>query len=122
MPLPSQSFSVVKAAEQVAWVRLTLPNLDDGVAEAVGPELQALAEQLAGVELRLDMDEVDYLGSTALGKLVVLHKKLAAAGGRLVLVNVNDFPYELFQVTRLNEVLDVRRKGADSGALATTCP
>jgi anti-anti-sigma regulatory factor len=44
-----------------------------------------------------------------LGKLVGLHKRVRAAGGELTLLNVAGVVYEVFEVTRLHQFLDVRR-------------
>ena len=53
----------------------------------------------------------------ALGKFVALHKRVRAGGGRLALVNVVDTVYEVFAVTRLNQVLDVRPAASGIGCL-----
>jgi len=119
MVLHSHAFFTVKAVGAVTVVKFTTPDLNDNVAETVGPELVKLAEQVGSGELRLDLNEVNYLSSTALGKLVVLKKRIASAGGKLALVNVNDFPYDLFRLTRLVEVLDVRPKRLESEICST---
>ena len=49
-----------------------------------------------------------------LSRLVALHKRVRAAGGELVLANVTDPVYEVICLTRLHEVLDVRRPDAGS--------
>jgi anti-anti-sigma factor len=41
--------------------------------------------------------------------LVALHKQLRARRGHLALVNVTDIVSEVFAVTRLDSVLDIRR-------------
>jgi anti-anti-sigma factor len=43
-----------------------------------------------------------------LGALVGLHKQMRNRGGRLVLLNVQPRAYEVFTLTRLTEVMDVR--------------
>ena len=71
-----------------------------------------LAEQLAhlaGTEARLDFRAVEYIESRELGALVLLNRKVRDAGGRLALVNVRPFVAGVFEVTRLDTILDVRR-------------
>jgi anti-sigma B factor antagonist len=70
--------------------------------------LGRLVDGLSQPDLVVDLQDVRYLTSTALGKLVALHKRVKAAGGRLTLMGVGDHVYEVFRVTRLHEILDVR--------------
>jgi anti-anti-sigma factor len=51
---------------------------------------------------------VTRLTSTGLGKLLVLLKRVRASGGQLAVDNAEPEVYEVFQVTRLVPVLDVR--------------
>ena len=46
-------------------------------------------------------------------EIVALHKRASAAGGQLVLSNLTDGVYEVFDVTRLTRALDVRRRTPD---------
>jgi len=52
---------------------------------------------------------VDYVDSRELGALVVLNREVKASGGRLALVNVGTFVAGVFDVTRLDTILDIRR-------------
>jgi anti-anti-sigma factor len=56
---------------------------------------------------------VTYLNSSALGLLLQLHKRLRARGGRLVVSNLAPQMYEVFEVTRLHTLLDIRPAGSD---------
>ena len=115
------SANAARGAGPVTLVTLTTKDLIDSVADALGQELDALGANFSAGELRLDLGQVQYLSSTTLGKFLALHKQVRTAGGRLSLVNVGTFLYEVFSVTRLTGVLDVRRKGgaAEGRALAT---
>ncbi len=79
--------------------------LDEANIEAVGRELFALVDVDGRKEIILDFDLVEYLSSAALGKLITMHKKVAAAKGRLVLCNIHKDILEVFQLTRLDQVL-----------------
>jgi anti-anti-sigma factor len=59
----------------------------------------------------LNLAEVSFLTAGGLGKLVALHKELLARGGSLILCNVDAEVYQVFELVRLTEVLDVRRSG-----------
>jgi anti-anti-sigma factor len=56
----------------------------------------------------LDLAAVRFVSGTGLGKLVALHHRVAARGGRLTLTRVDPLVYE---VTRLTRLLDVHRGG-----------
>jgi anti-sigma B factor antagonist len=99
----------VEEFEDVTLVRLVTKDLGEDHIQAVGGELSALADRLAHGRLTLDLSEVHYLTSTALGMLVALHKRLLARRGHLALTNVADIVFEVFAVTRLDRVLDIRR-------------
>jgi anti-anti-sigma factor len=77
-----------------------------------GQSGQAVAKRLrrhANERVRLDFRHVEQVTASGLGQLVEFHKQLRAIGGRLTLVNVRAMPYEVFEVTHLTRVLDVRR-------------
>ncbi len=57
----------------------------------------------------VDLSGVEYPTAACLGQLVALNRWLRASGGRLVVDRVGERAYEVFEVTRLTEVLDVRR-------------
>lgn len=79
--------------------------LDEANIEVVGRELFALVEVDGRTEIILDFDRVEYLSSAALGKLITMHKKVVSAKGKLVLCNIHQDILEVFQLTRLDQVL-----------------
>jgi anti-anti-sigma factor len=101
------SFHVHTAGEE-SVITLSAQALRDPTAEAVGEGLLRLADEPGRLRLRLDLGEVPYLNSEWLGKLVALHKAVRRRGGRLTLVNVAAPLYEIFRITCLHQVLDVR--------------
>ena len=56
----------------------------------------------------LDLGGVRIPTAGGLGALVTLHQRLRAGGGTLTLLNVRPWVYEVFELMRLTEVLDVR--------------
>jgi anti-anti-sigma factor len=94
----------VSEHDGVRVVRLALESLL-GVDEVnrVGRALGALAEG-EGRRLVLDLTNVKYAGSAALGMLLDLSSSLAARGGRLVLSGAGHIE-SLLRVTRAREVL-----------------
>jgi anti-sigma B factor antagonist len=66
---------------------------------------EALGESNAIV---LDFKDVDYMASAGLRVLVAAQKKLRVSGGRLRLINVRKEVMEVFEITGLDEILDIR--------------
>lgn len=100
----------VQSSENRIDVRFNVRSLTEQNTPAVGDELTEVATCAGPAELRLDFTGVDYFGSLVLAKLVGLHKRMAQAGGRLLVVNLEPHLFELFQVTRLATLLSVRPK------------
>ncbi len=94
---------------EVTLVRVLVKELGEEEIQAIGGELSAIADGLDHGQLTLDLGQVRFLTSTALGTFMALHRRLGDRGGQLVLANVTDIVYEVFEVTCLNHVLDIRR-------------
>ena len=91
-----------------------IPDARFGAPDGVSPDqrLLRLVEELAWPQLTLDFGAVDFLSSLGLETLLTVHKQLRARDGRLAVVNVRPHIYEIFAVTRLTTVLDVRGQEA----------
>jgi anti-sigma B factor antagonist len=100
------------AAGDAAVITLTPRTLEDPTAEAVGGLLFWVADLAGPHRLAVDLGELPRVTSMLLGKLVALHRKVQGRGGRLAVVNVPGPVYEVFRVTRLDTVLDVRPQEA----------
>ena len=72
--------------------------------------LRRLDENLGEVKtavVRIDFSDVDLFTSEGLGRLIVLHRKLQAKKGRLVLFNINRDVLDVFKITKLDKLLDL---------------
>jgi anti-sigma B factor antagonist len=99
----------VNHTEQEIVVRFPRhPALDAGVVEEVAGQLTRLVESQRPRTLLLDFAGVTYLSAAALGTFVALNKRLGTIGGRVVLTNLCAPLYEIFEVTRLHRVLEIR--------------
>jgi anti-anti-sigma factor len=92
------------AVEEVIVVRL----VDSVLNEASLRGVQRLLDEADAPVVQLDLSSVRLPTAEGLGALVILSKELRARGGGLVLVNVPATTYDVFVLTRLVEVLDVR--------------
>jgi anti-sigma B factor antagonist len=82
--------------------------LDEETTFRIQDQLLALAEESNRQTVVLDFTNVDCLSSTALGALVHLHKCLIAAGRHLTIKDLHPQVYEVFTVTRLDTILDLK--------------
>lgn len=93
---------------QVAVVQL----VDDKVMDAeriamLGEELLSLADSQQGAKVLINMDNVRFLSSSAINKLIVLERRLTGNGGDLKLSNLSPEVEEVFNITQLSSVFDI---------------
>jgi anti-sigma B factor antagonist len=84
----------------------TLSLREDNIPH-IATELFQVADRLGRRTLSFDLGKVDFLTSNALGELIKLHKRVRTGGGRLTLCNASHAVYEVFEITRLHEVMDI---------------
>jgi anti-sigma B factor antagonist len=82
--------------------------LDEGNIQIIGNQLFGMIDTDGRRKIILDFTNVEYLSSAALGKLITLEKKVKAAKGKLRLCNIRPDIYEVFVITRLNKLFDIR--------------
>ncbi|NDC54644.1 MAG: anti-sigma factor antagonist [Planctomycetia bacterium] len=88
--------------------------LDEASIQELGAELFGLVEQLNRKSILLNFTDVEFLSSAALGKLITLDRKVKAAKGRLKMSNIRPEILEVFQITKLNKVFDIRKDEAEA--------
>ncbi|HEV3341015.1 MAG TPA: STAS domain-containing protein [Pirellulales bacterium] len=88
--------------------------LDEASIQELGTELFQLVEQENRGKLVLNFTKVDFLSSAALGKLITLDKKVKARSGKLKLSNIRPEIYEVFAITKLNKLFDIKDDEADA--------
>ena len=98
--------------EEAVVVRFAPPavSLDESNAPSLGEFFNRLIDGGGPVRLIVDLGNVAYLSSLGLGVFVGLHRRMRARGGQLTLRNLCAQTYEVFDVTRLTQVLDVQRQ------------
>ncbi len=88
--------------------------VEDVNIQQLGQELFQLVEAESRDRLLLNFSSVDFLSSAALGKLITLDKKTKAHGGILKLSNIRPEIYEVFAITKLDRLFDIRDDEADA--------
>ena len=88
--------------------------VEDINIQELGGEMFHLIEVDGRDKLLLNFSAVDFLSSAALGKLITLDRKMKAHGGTLKLCNIRPEIYEVFAITRLNRLFDIKDDEADA--------
>ncbi|WP_459557748.1 STAS domain-containing protein [Lacunimicrobium album] len=88
--------------------------LDENNIQMVGAELFGLVEEDGRMRIILDFTNVEYLSSAALGKLITMEKKVKTAGGKLRLCGIRPEIYEVFAITKLNKLFDIKDTQEDA--------
>ena len=88
--------------------------LDEANIQELGQELFHLVEDEKRGNLLLNFSSVEFLSSAALGKLITLDKKVKSHGGKLKLSNIRPEIYEVFAITKLNRLFDIKDDEADA--------
>jgi anti-sigma B factor antagonist len=114
MTVPSPHHLEVEQIGDVTVVNFTDKKiLDEQNIRIIGEQLFSLVDELGQRKILLNFGNVEYLSSAALGKFITLNKKVNAAGGRLILCNIDPQIYEVFEITKLNKLFGIRRKEDD---------
>ncbi len=88
--------------------------LDEGNIQELGQELFALVEDNGCKALLLNFSDVEFLSSAALGKLITLDRKVKENGGKLKFSNIRPEIYEVFVITKLHKLFDIKDDEADA--------
>jgi anti-sigma B factor antagonist len=88
--------------------------LDEASIQELGTELFGLVERDNRRSILLNFTDVEFLSSAALGKLITLDRKVKAAKGRLKMSNIRPEIFEVFQITKLNKIFDIRSDEAEA--------
>ena len=83
--------------------------LDEQNIQIIGEQLFGLVDNEGCKKLLLNFGNVEYLSSAALGKFISLNKKVQAKSGKLVMCNINDDIYEVFEITKLNKLFNIQK-------------
>jgi anti-sigma B factor antagonist len=88
--------------------------IEDLRIQELGQELIQLVEVDKQRKLVLNFSKVDFLSSAALGKLITLDRKMKNYNGSLKLCCIRPEIYEVFVITKLNRLFDIKEEEADA--------
>jgi anti-sigma B factor antagonist len=81
--------------------------IGDRDCREMGDQLDKLVDEAGHKRLLLDLDNVQYLSSPALTKLVLFRKKVEAAKGTIKLCGLSSDMQELFRLTRVDQIFKI---------------
>ena len=88
--------------------------VDSANIEEMGEELMSLVDKDKMKHILLNFEGVEFLSSAALNKLILIDKKVKQAGGNLRLCSLREEIKEVFTITRLDRVFDIRKTESDA--------
>lgn len=83
--------------------------LDEAKIQQIGTELNEKVAQATAGRLLLNFDNVTFMSSAMIGKVILVNKKCKAANINLKLCNISDNVMEVFKLMRLNKILDIQK-------------
>ena len=93
--------------DAVTVVRLKCKAVDDETMREIFSSVFSLATDAGRHYLVLNLASVSHLPSMGLGKLVMLSRKVQAAGGRLALCQLSTIVNQTLEITNLVDLFDV---------------
>ncbi len=91
--------------------------LDQETVEAIGGELQAVAEATEAKKIIIDLNRIELMTSTMIGQFVTFHNRCEKRGIALRFCNLSSEIQKLFKMLRLDTIFnisDTREKALDS--------
>ena len=108
MSQPKRQRIIVEDVGDIAVVQFVDKKiLDEQNIQLIGDDLFRLVDELGRRKVLLDFANVEFMSSAALGKLIRLHQRLAAVGGKLVLCSISKTILEIFEITKLDKRLTI---------------
>ncbi len=86
--------------------------IDEGRIQQISEDLMAIADKAESGKLLLNFNDVRFMSSSVLGRLVKLNKKCKADKIKLKLCNIAPDIMEVFRITKLNKVFEIEKDEA----------
>ena len=88
--------------------------VDSANIEEMGEEMFSIVDKDKCKDVLLNFDGVEFMSSAALNKLILMDKRVKGAQGKLRLCNLRAEILEVFTITRLNRVFDIKKTEAEA--------
>ena len=107
----SETFNTIVLEEKdgVSIIRFKESDILDQInIQEIGDEMNKIVEATPGIKLVVDFKGVEYLSSTALGKLITLKRRVDSKSGELRLCNIKESILEVFSITKLDTIFTIK--------------
>ena len=91
--------------------------IDPEAIQELGQELFDLVEREDRKKLVLNFENVEFLSSAALGKLITFEKKAKRNDSELILTNISPEIFQVFAITNLDKLFQIKDTEADALAV-----
>ena len=91
--------------------------IDEAEIQELGQELYDLVERDGRKKIVLNFSNVEFLSSAALGKLIGFDKRVKQHSAELMLSNIRPEIYEVFAITKLTKLFEIKDDEADALAV-----
>jgi len=111
-PLPQHPLLELAELGDVTLIRCRQSRIiDEQQAQQIGDLFQVLSQDQRRKKCVVNLEGVEAMTSSMVGKLIALHKRLRAAGGQLVVCSVSP-ELCVFEIGGLKKVFDIRENQA----------
>ena len=107
----AQEMAILERQELLSGIQLVRVKkqsiLDDLDINHINMELSKLIAEQQVTKLLLDFSAVEHCSSAALGMLITINNQIHQQKGVLKLCNIRPNIYEVFKITRLDQLFDI---------------
>jgi anti-anti-sigma factor len=109
MSLPEYEYITVRYVDAVAVVGFheTVAMFEGDKVHAVGKELIDLVESRKDPKILLNLSNAHFISSAMLANLVMLHRKIQVAKGRIKLCGLRPVIMDAFKVSRFDRIFEI---------------
>jgi anti-sigma B factor antagonist len=101
-------FLLLESRDETIVATVTRPSLsEEENIDIWGKDLLDLVDQYGCKQIVVSLENVTYITSAALGKLITLHRKLHRKDGRLVVCGILAGVDDVLQTSRLNDYFTI---------------
>ena len=107
----SETYNTIILEKQgdVSIIRFKESDILDQInIQEIGDEMNKIVESTPEIKLVVDFRGVEYLSSTALGKLISLKRKVDSQKGELRLCGIKETILEVFSITKLDTIFEIK--------------
>ncbi|HLP59359.1 MAG TPA: STAS domain-containing protein [Candidatus Deferrimicrobium sp.] len=82
-------------------------TIDIPAGESLKKTLNEIAQDVKIKEITIDFKQVDSIGSSAIGALLLSHKEFTARGIKFTIINLNKEIKSLFKIIKLDKIFKI---------------